>query len=100
LWQTGGRTDWPDPLSELARNDIADKEDRAAAKLIPTATTGSMKSLVTPQWQFITHKTMGDQLYDWAMDPGESKNLIHAAEGKTAAVDLKSQMENVMRPAK
>jgi arylsulfatase A-like enzyme len=100
LWQTGGRTDWPDPLSELARNDIADKEDRTAAKLIPTATTGSMKSLVTPQWQFITHETMGDQLYDWAMDPGESNNLIHAAEGKTAAVDLKSQMENVMRPAK
>ena len=66
LWQTGGGTDWPDPLSELARNDIADKEDRAAAKIvIPTATTGSMKSLVTPKWQFITHETMGDQLYDW-----------------------------------
>jgi arylsulfatase A-like enzyme len=100
LWQTGGGTDWPDPLSELARNDIADKEDRAAAKIVPTATTGSMKSLVTPKWQFITHETMGDQLYDWAMDPGESNNLIHAAEGKTAAVDLKSRIENVMRPVK
>ena len=51
-------------------------------------------------WQFITHETMGDQLYDWAMDPGESNNLIHAAEGKTAAVDLKSRIENVMRPVK
>jgi arylsulfatase A-like enzyme len=44
LWQAGAGTDWPDPLSELARNDIADKEDRAAAKIVPTATTGSMKS--------------------------------------------------------
>ena len=100
LWQASGGSDWPDPLSELARNDIADKEDRAAAKIVPTATTGSMKSLVTPQWQLITHETMGDQLYDWALDTAESNNLIHAAEGKTAAVGLKSQMENVMRPVK
>ena len=99
LWQTGA-TDWPDPLSELARNDIADKEDRAAAKIVPTATTGSMKSLVTPHWQFITHESMGDQLYDWARDPAESNNLIHAAEGKTAVVGLKSEIENVMRPVK
>jgi hypothetical protein len=100
LWQTGRRSDWPDPLSELARNNIADKEDRAAAKIVPTATTGSMKSLVTPQWQFITHETMGNQLYDWALDPAESTNLIHAAEGKAAAVRLKSQMEDAMRPVK
>ena len=54
---------------QLARNDIADKEDRAAAKIVPTATTGAMQSLVTPQWQFIAHESMGDQLYDWTLDP-------------------------------
>ncbi len=100
LWQTGGGSDWPDPVSELARNDIADKEDRAAAKIVPTATTGSMKSLVTAQWQFITHESMGDQLYDWALDPAESNNLIHSPEGQTAAILLKSRLENVMRPVK
>ena len=84
LWQTGGGTDWPDPLSELARNDIADKEDRAAAKIVPTATTGSMKSLVTPQWQFITHESMGDQLYDWALDPGRVQQSDHSPEGQTS----------------
>jgi len=99
LWQTGG-TDWPDPLSELARNDIADKEDRAAAKIVPTATTGSMKSLVTPRWQFISHERMGDQLYDWALDTAESNNLIHSAEGQATAAGLKARMERVMRPAK
>ncbi|MGA9814986.1 MAG: sulfatase [Terriglobales bacterium] len=100
LWQTGGGTDWPDPLSELARNDIADKEDRAAAKIVPTATTGSMKSLVTRQWQFITHESMGDQLYDWALDPAESNNLITSPEGQSAAAGLKSRMEEMMRPVK
>ncbi|MGC2185898.1 MAG: sulfatase [Terriglobales bacterium] len=100
LWQTGGGSDWPDPVSELARNDIADKEDRAAAKIVPTATTGSMKSLVTPQWQFITHESMGDQLYDWARDTAESNNLIHSPEGQTTAARLKSRLENVMRPVK
>ncbi len=100
LWQSGGGTDWPDPLSELARNDIADKEDKAAATIIPTATTGAMKSLVTPQWQLITHESMGDQLYDWALDPGESNNLIHSAEGQTTAGGLKSRLENVVRPVK
>ncbi len=100
LWQTGSGTNWSDPLSELARNDIADKEDRAAAKIVPTATTGSMKSLVTPQWQFITHESMGDQLYDWARDPAESNNLIHLPEGQTTAAGLKSHLEDVMRPVK
>jgi arylsulfatase A-like enzyme len=100
LWQTGGGPNWPDPLSELARNDIADKEDKAAGKVVPTASTGSMKSLITPQWQLITHVTMGDQLYDWAQDPAESNNLIHAREGQSTAVGLKSRMENVMSPRK
>lgn len=100
LWEAGGGSDWPDPLSELARNDIADKEDRAAAKIIPTATTGAMKSLVAPQWQFITHETMGDQLYDWVLDPAESNNLIHSPESQSAAAALKTRMEEMMRPVK
>ncbi len=75
LWQTGGVPNWPDPLSELARNAISDKEDQAARTLVPTSSTGAMKSLVTTRWQLITHETMGDQLYDWVLDPAESKQL-------------------------
>jgi arylsulfatase A-like enzyme len=100
LWQPGGGLNWPDPLAELARNDIADKEDKAAGKIVPTASTGSMKSLITPQWQLITHESMGDQLYDWEQDPTESTNLVHAQEGQSTAANLKSRMENVMSPRK
>jgi arylsulfatase A-like enzyme len=97
LWQAGGAPNWPDPISELARNAISDKEDQLAKTLIPTASTGAMKSLVTPQWQFITHETMGNQLYDWVLDPAESNNLIHAPEGQATAGILQSRLNDVMK---
>jgi arylsulfatase A-like enzyme len=97
LWQTGGVSHWPDPLSELARNAISDKEDQAARTLVPTSSTGAMKSLVTTQWQLITHETIGDQLYDWVLDPAESNNLTPTPEGQATAGDLKSRMAKVMK---
>ena len=97
LWQSGGAPDWPDPLSELARNAISDKEDQLARTLVPTASTGAMKSLVTPQWQFITHETLGNQLYEWVQDPAESNNLIHQPEGEATAGNLQSRMNDVMK---
>jgi arylsulfatase A-like enzyme len=98
LWQTGGVPEWPDPLSELAHNGISDKEDRAAKALVPTASAGAMKSLVTTQWQWITHETMGDQLYDRVRDSAELIDVIHTPEGKVEASSLKSRMEVVMKP--
>jgi arylsulfatase A-like enzyme len=100
LWQTGGAPNWPDPLSELAHNAISDKEDRVAKSLIPTASTGAMKSLVTSRWQFITHETMGDQLYDWALDPTESNNLASTSQGAATVGDLKSRAAEVMKQKK
>jgi len=97
LWGTDRRANWPDPLSELAQNDIIDKEDKVAGKLVPIASTGSMKSVLTPQWHLITHETMGDQIYDWVRDPGEFTNLINTPEGRATALDLKSRMEAVVR---
>ena len=100
LWQTGGEEDWPDPLSELAHNAISDKEDQIAKTLVPTASTGAMKSLVSSQWQLISHETMGDQVYDWTLDPSESNNLLPTPEGQAAAADLKSRMDDVMKGTK
>jgi arylsulfatase A-like enzyme len=97
LWQNAGLLNWPDPLSELASNAISDKEDQAARALVPTASTGAMKSLITPQWQFITHETMGDQLYDWVLDPAESNNVIHTQDGQATAGGLNSRMDDVMK---
>jgi arylsulfatase A-like enzyme len=100
LWQTGGVPNWPEPLSELAHNAISDKEDRAARTLVPTSSTGSMKSLVTTRWQLITHETMGDQLYDWVLDPAESFNVTHPLEGQVTIEGLKAHMADVMKPRK
>jgi arylsulfatase A-like enzyme len=100
LWQTGGAPDWPDPLSELAHNAVSDKEDQVAKSLIPTASTGEMKSLVTSKWQVITHETMGDQLYDWGIDRTESNNLIQEAEGKATAGTLKMRMNDLIKARK
>ncbi len=97
LWQTGGAPNWPDPLSELAYNAISDKEDQLARKLVPTASRGAMKSLVTSQWQFITHETMGNQLYDWVSDPAELNNLIHQPDSQATAGNLQSRMNDVMK---
>jgi arylsulfatase A-like enzyme len=93
LWRTGGGANWSDPLSELAQNDIIDKEDKIAGKTVPIASTGSMKSVVTPQWHFITHETRGNQLYDWMRDPGEASDLTSTPDGKAAALSLRSEME-------
>lgn len=100
LWQTGGLPNWPDPLSELVRNAVSDKEDEAARSLVPTSSTGAMKSLVTAQWQLITHETMGDQLYGWVLDPAESNDFAHTPEGQATIGGLKSRMAEVMRARK
>jgi arylsulfatase A-like enzyme len=97
LWQTGGVLNWPDPLSELAHNAISDKEDKAARALVATSSTGAMKSLVIKQWQLITHETMGDQLYDWTLDPAESNNMAPTPQGPAAVRDLKLRMAEVMK---
>jgi arylsulfatase A-like enzyme len=98
LWQTGGVPNWPEPLSELEHNAISDKEDQAARTLVPTSSTGSMKSLVTTRWQLITHATMGDQLYDWVLDPAESFNVTHPLGGEVTIGGLKARMADVMKP--
>ncbi len=95
LWNSPqSASNWPDPLSELAQNKYTAKQDRAAGS-IPTATTGSMQSLVTAQQQLIVHEKLGSQLYDWAHDPGETNNLINTPEGQAAAANLQSQMRRL-----
>jgi arylsulfatase A-like enzyme len=98
LWKNpGADTGWPYPLSELAQNKYAGKQDEAVDKLIPTAATGSMKSLVSPQWHLIIHQGLGDQLYDWVHDPNESNNLADTPQGRTVVLDLKSKMQDILQ---
>ena len=96
LWKTPmAATRWPDPLAELAQNKYPGKHDREADQLVPTATSGAMRSIVSSKWHLIVHDRLGDQLYDWTRDPGESSDLISTPEGKAYALALKSEMEGL-----
>jgi arylsulfatase A-like enzyme len=89
---------WPNPTSELAKNDIVIDPDRQARNVEPTAMDGDMRSLITPQWHFIVHEKLGEQLYDWVRDPGETHNLISTPEGKAAAPALRIDLEKQSAP--
>lgn len=89
---------WPDPLAELAKNDVVGGPDREAHKFEPTAYDGNMQSLITPQWHFIVHEKLGEQLYDWVHDPGETQNLINTPEGKAAAAALRIELQKQSAP--
>ena len=97
LWQNpGAETNWPDPVSEVAKDEYSVIRKEAAEKVIPTAKTGAMKSLVTSQWHYILHREFGAQLYDWAKDPGELHNLAGTPVGRQAVLHLASSLEDVL----
>ena len=101
LWKTPMvEAGWPDPLAELAQNKYPGKRDKEADQLVPTATSGAMRSIVSSRWQLIVHATLGDQLYDWTRDPGESADLISTPEGKTVALSMKSDMDGLTKAAR
>ena len=81
-----------------AENKYAGKHDAQADRLIPTATTGSMETLVTPQWQLILHQRSGSQLYTWTHDPGETKDLANTPEGRSIIKNLMPEVETKTVP--
>lgn len=91
---------WPHPLSELSQNTVLNMEDRSARSSTPTSYTGSMKSLVTPQWHLITHSKGVDQLYDWANDPEELNDRAPSAEGGPAVSSLKKEIDGTLSGSK
>jgi len=87
-------------LSELVQNKYPGRRDRAADRLIPTAASGWMKSLVAPEWQLIVHQELGDQLYDLAHDPTETRDAAATASGRATVEQLKSEMAKILaRPS-
>ena len=97
LWtHPQGTQQWPDVLAEAAQIPATAKEDVAAEKIVPTSMVGPMKSLLSGQWHLIVHKSLGDQLYDWAHDASESTNLIHSPEGQAVAGKLSSKIRDLL----
>jgi hypothetical protein len=90
---------WPDPLSELPQTEIITPEDRVVEGMIPIATNGGMKSLVTPGWHLIVHQKLGEQLYDWVHDPGESTNRVAEPRNYSIRVSLAEEMSARTKPS-
>ena len=65
-------------------------------KLVATTADGPMKSVVTTRWHLIVHKELGDQLYDWVHDPGETNNLIFTPLGQQVARELNAGLEALL----
>jgi arylsulfatase A-like enzyme len=89
-----------DPISELAENKYPGKHDAQADRLIPTAATGPMTTLVTRQWQLILHQRSGAQLYDWTRDPAELKDLAKTPEGQSVIKSLVPEIEAQTAPSR
>ncbi|MGH9504492.1 MAG: sulfatase [Terriglobales bacterium] len=97
LWETpGAPTAWPSALSEVAKHNIVTSDSQAVGKLVATTADGPMKSVVTARWHLIVHKELGDQLYDWVNDPGESNNLIYAPAGQQVASELNARLQGLL----
>jgi arylsulfatase A-like enzyme len=95
LWQISGSSDqsapsFPNVVSELPQTNTIVKEDRVMQGKEPLATDGWMRSVISPQWQLISHQKYGDQIYDWTSDPAEAKDLINTAQGQAARARMKA----------
>jgi arylsulfatase A-like enzyme len=80
----------PPVVSELPQTNTIVKEDRVMQGKEPLATNGWMRSVLSGQWQLISHEKYGDQIYNWKSDPGELKNLITSPEGQAARAQMKA----------
>jgi hypothetical protein len=84
----------PPVLSELAANPFPGPRNASQDPSVPTAASGSMRSVVGGSWHLIEHEKFGDQLYDWARDPAEITDLANTPEGKSQAAILAPQGRN------
>ena len=90
LWKDPGASrDWSYPLAELAHQPFKPIQETPAH-------SGWLKSLVSPQWQYIAHEKLGPELYEWIDDPGELHNLVATSEGSVVAGDFASRLQHVL----
>ena len=55
-----------------------------------------MTSLMTPQYHYMVHRQLGEELYDWIQDAAETVNLAKTPAGQAVAVDLAAQIKTRM----
>lgn len=70
LWEkTTVNTEWPLLIAEVTQADWV--PDQHLPKY------GDMESIITSEWHYIEHETLGEELYDWVDDPAELNNLAN-----------------------
>ncbi len=77
---------WPYPLAELAQFRFGRVRKNPAY-------SGAMKSLITPQWQWIRHERLGTSLYDWPHDSREENDLAGTPQGHAVTQSLQKCIE-------
>lgn len=84
-WRTpDGGSDWPDPVSELAKVPFGPPQRPSYH--------GAMKSLLSLDWHYIAHDKFGVELYDWKSDPGELRNLAQRPELQDVVSQMRAQL--------
>jgi arylsulfatase A-like enzyme len=78
---------WPYPLTEIGQMTWLPE--------ISPVYHGSIKSLVSPQWHYIEHETLGTELYDWQNDPQELHNLVVSPETSSEGARLSLQLRQI-----
>jgi arylsulfatase A-like enzyme len=54
---------------------------------------GAMRSLVSSEYHYIEHDTLGAELYDWRHDPQEKRNLAETREGRAKIEQFRGVLE-------
>jgi arylsulfatase A-like enzyme len=97
LWRQSSETvRWPNPIAELAQDGYLPRQNQRPENEVPTARTGSMRTMIEGRWQIIEHTKFGFQLYDWKRDPRELENASTSFEGQKITRELVPQLKEPM----
>jgi len=78
---------WPYPIAEV------DQATWLPARHLPYY--GAMKSVITPEWQYIAHETLGEELYHRLADPHETINLAQTYPASRMLDPLRRLLKNL-----
>ena len=93
LWEEPDlERDWPDLLAEAAQIPWVPDQHLTAH--------GAIKSVITPQWQYIVHNEFGEELYDWQVDPEESVDLAKEQQSQSILEPFRVYLDNLLSGAK
>jgi arylsulfatase A-like enzyme len=80
LWKAPQSDTSSNVFSEVSQLYPASDEDIISEKEVPVSMNGAMKSLSTSLWELIAHEKLGNQLYDYAHDPGQTVDRFGSAQ--------------------